>query len=235
MRLTVLLFAGIRQRLGVSSIEILVDRPITVAGLRDRIRDLYPEQGPEFVQQLASCRVAVDQEFASDDHPIGPGQEVAFIPPVSGGHDRPASKLVEHRGQRARLSSAPLSLAEVVAAVEHRDAGGITTFTGNVREHSRGKIVTRLEYEAYPSMAVATMDAIALGVEAEIPGARVALAHRVGRLEIGETAVVIAASAPHRDEAFRACREVIERLKQDVPIWKKEIDHEGGEWIGQGP
>jgi MoaE-MoaD fusion protein len=229
VRLTVLLFAGVRARLGVAQVEIDIAEPVTVARLREGLAAAHPEIAPS----LANCRVAVDHEFAADDAIIREGQELAVIPPVSGGHDGP--QVVDHRGERARLSSAPLSLAEVVTAVEHRDAGGITTFTGNVREHSRGKIVTWLEYEAYPAMAVASMDAIALAVEAELPGVRIALAHRVGRLEIGETAVVIAASAPHRDEAFRACREVIERLKRDVPIWKKEVDREGGEWIGTGP
>lgn len=231
MRLTVLLFAGIRARLGVDQLEVEVDEPITVAKLRERLAETHPQIGPS----LAICRIAVDHEFASEGDLVREGMEVALIPPVSGGHDGPASQNVDRRGQRSRLTSSPLSLAEVVAAVEHRNAGGITTFTGNVREASRGKIVTRLEYEAYPAMAVASMDAIALAVEAEIPGSTIALAHRVGRLEIGEAAVIIAASAPHRDEAFRACREVIERLKRDVPIWKKEFDSEGGEWIGQGP
>jgi molybdopterin synthase catalytic subunit len=225
MRLTVLLFAGLRQRLGAAQIEVEVPEPATVGDLRQQIRAAYPQVG----DALEHCRVAVDHEFVSEAHSISVGQEVALIPPVSGGAS------VDHAGQRSRLRDSALSLAEVIAAVEHRGAGGITTFTGNVREHSRGKTVRWLEYEAYPAMAVAKMDEIALAVEAEIEGARVALQHRVGRLEIGEAAVVIAASAPHRDEAFRACRAVIERLKQDVPIWKKEIDSAGGEWIGQGP
>ena len=231
MRLTVLLFAGVRARLGVDQLEVEVDEPVTVAKLRERLASTHPQIGPS----LATCRFALDHEFASEGDLLREGMEVALIPPVSGGHDGLASENVDRRGQRSRLTSSPLSLAEVVTAVEHRNAGGITTFTGNVREASRGKIVTRLEYEAYPAMAVAAMDAIALAVEAEIPGSTIALAHRVGRLEIGEAAVIIAASAPHRDEAFRACREVIERLKRDVPIWKKEFDSEGGEWIGQGP
>jgi len=231
MRLTVLLFAGVRARLGLAEVEIEIAEPVTVARLRERLAAAHPQ----IAESLAGCRIAVDHEFAADDQRIHAGSEVAIIPPVSGGHDGPAAAAIDHRGQRSRLSSSPLSLAEVVAAVEHRNAGGVTTFTGNVREHSRGKIVSWLEYEAYPAMAVASMDAIALAIEGEIPGVRVALAHRVGRLEIGEAAVVIAASAAHRDEAFRACRELIERLKREVPIWKKEVDREGGEWIGQGP
>ncbi|PRQ09698.1 molybdenum cofactor biosynthesis protein [Enhygromyxa salina] len=225
MRVTVLVFAGLRQRIGAAQVEIELSEPATVGQLRDRIRATHPQVGAG----VAHCRVAVDHEFVGDDEPILAGQEVALIPPVSGGAP------IDQVGQRARLRDTALSLAEVIAAVEHRGAGGVATFTGNVREHSRGKVVQWLEYEAYPAMAVAKMDEIAVAVEAEIPGSRVALQHRVGRLEIGETAVVIAASAPHRDEAFRACREVIERLKQDVPIWKKEIDSAGGEWIGQGP
>lgn len=225
MRLTVLLFAGIRQRIGAAQIEVELREPATVAELREQIARAHPEIG----EALAHCRVAIDEDFARDEDPIRPGQTLALIPPVSGGAP------VDQQGQRSRLREDPLSLAEVVAAVEHRDAGGIATFTGNIREHSRGKIVRWLEYEAYAPMAVAKMDEIALAVEAELPGVRVAVQHRVGRLEIGETAVVIAASAAHRDEAFRACREVIERLKRDVPIWKKEVDQDGGEWIGQGP
>lgn len=225
MRLTVLLFAGIRQRVGAAQIELELPEPATVAQLRRHIAATHPAIG----DALDHCRVAINQEFVRDEHPVGPGDEVALIPPVSGGAP------IDHAGQRSRLRDSPLSLAEVVAAVEHRNAGGIATFTGNVREHSRGKVVRWLEYEAYPAMAVAKMDEIALAVEAEISGSRVAVQHRVGRLGIGEAAVVIAASAPHRAEAFRACREIIERLKQDVPIWKKEVDSDGGEWIGQGP
>jgi len=222
---TVLLFAGLRQRVGRAELELELPVPATVASLKRELAAAHPEAG----EAIAACRVAVDHEFATDATAIAAGQELALIPPVSGGAP------INHRGQRSCLRETPLALAEVVAEVEHRDAGGIATFTGNVRERSRGKIVRHLEYEAYPAMAVAKMDEIALAVEAEVAGAKVALAHRVGRLQIGETAVVIAASAPHRDEAFRACREVIERLKRDVPIWKKEVDSEGGEWIGQGP
>jgi molybdopterin synthase catalytic subunit len=211
--------------MGAAQIEVELAEPATVGQLRVQILASHPQ----VAGALEHCRVAVDHEFVTDAHTLADGQEVALIPPVSGGAP------VDHAGQRSRLRDSALSLAEVIAMVEHRGAGGVTTFTGNVREHSRGKTVRWLEYEAYPAMAVAKMDEIALAVEAEIAGARVALQHRVGRLEIGETAVVIAASAPHRDEAFRACREVIERLKQDVPIWKKEIDSAGGEWIGQGP
>ena len=128
-----------------------------------------------------------------------------------------------------------LALDEVVAAVAREGDGGVVTFTGVVRRQSRGKTVIRLEYEAYREMAEKVMGEIVRAIEAEVGGARVAILHRVGTLRVGETAVVIAAAAPHREEAFVACRAAIERLKRDVPIWKKEFTDDGGEWIGQGP
>jgi molybdopterin converting factor subunit 1 len=222
------LFAGIRARLGVPHLEVdLPDQagPPTVAQLRQQLVDAHPE----LAEAIGHCRIALNQEFASEGQSIPQHAEVALIPPVSGGAP------ITHLGQRSRLREDPLSLAEVIAAVEHRGAGGIATFTGNVREHSHGRLVRWLEYEAYAPMAVGKMDEIALSIEAELPGTRVAVHHRIGRLEVGEAAVIIAASAPHRDEAFRACRAVIERLKTDVPIWKKEVDSEGQFWIGQGP
>lgn len=233
-QIEVLLFAGLKQRVGASSVRIDVSFPTTVAGLLETLGAAYPQLGG----QLSHCRVAVGQEFASDETPVEPGVEVAVIPPVSGGHDGEPSAApdsLEFRQDNCVLSSRPLSLDAVVSTVDHPGAGGLTTFTGNVRLHSRGKIVEFLEYEAYGPMAVSVMAKIAAKIEDEVEGSRVAIHHRFGRLEIGEAAVVIAASAPHRAEAFEACRAAIEALKQDVPIWKKEVATDGAEWIGQGP
>ena len=113
--------------------------------------------------------------------------------------------------------------------------GGIATFIGMVRLHSRGTTIDHLEYEAYGTMAVQEMTRLCDEIEAEIAGTRLAVEHRVGRLEIGEVAVAIAAAAPHRAEAFEACRAMIDRLKQRVPIWKKEVGEDGAEWVGLGP
>jgi molybdopterin synthase catalytic subunit len=135
----------------------------------------------------------------------------------------------------SRLTTNPLRLDEVVAEVASEATGGVVTFTGIVRRESRGKRILRLEYEAYEPMAEKKLDEIVRAVEAEVPGARVAVRHRLGTLVVGETAVVIAAAAAHRAEAFTACREIIERLKKDVPIWKKEIAEDGEEWVGLGP
>lgn len=221
----VLLFAGLRE--AVRSGEVQVDLPpgATVRDLLDRLGQQYPRATP----MLSGCRVAVGQEFVDDEHVLHGGEEIAVIPPVSGGHDGAAVPA------RVHLSSQPLSLSDVVGAVEHRGAGGIATFTGNVRARSRGHDIEHLHYEAYEPMALKVMRQIVAAIEERIEGSRVAIHHRLGRLSVGETAVVIAASAPHRAEAFEACRAAIEALKTDVPIWKREVSADGAEWIGQGP
>jgi molybdopterin synthase catalytic subunit len=130
------------------------------------------------------------------------------------------------------LRSEALSVDEAVAAVRRAEAGGIAVFLGTVRDENDGHAVTQLEYEAYPSMAEKEMLAIAGEIEREIAGARVAVLHRIGTLAVGELAVVCAASAPHRDEAFRACRALIDRIKERVPIWKREHGDGGPHWVG---
>lgn len=218
----VLLFAGLREIARAESVSVEIGSEATAGDLLAALAEQHPALAP----RLPPCRVAVDHAFVGPEHGLAGATEIAVIPPVSGGHDGPA---------RVAVLDRPLSLAAVVEAVEHAGAGGITTFTGNVRLHSRGKTVSHLEYEAYGPMAERVLDEIRARIEAEIEGARVAIHHRVGRLEIGETAVVIAASAPHRAEAFAACREAIEALKRDVPIWKREVTDDGATWIGQGP
>jgi molybdopterin synthase catalytic subunit len=134
-----------------------------------------------------------------------------------------------------RVTDAPLELDEVVRAVSRPEHGGIATFTGAVRALSHGKRIVRLEYEAYRPMAERKLAEIGRAIEAEWPGALVAIVHRVGVLAVGEAAVIVAASAPHRAAAFDACRAAIDRLKESVPIWKKEVAEDGESWIGLGP
>lgn len=121
---------------------------------------------------------------------------------------------------------------ECIAAVLHAGAGGVSVFIGTVRAHNEGHDVTLLEYEAYVSMAEKEMRAIGDEVMREFAGTRVAALHRIGRLAVGDTAVVCAASAPHRDQAFRACRALIDRIKERVPIWKREHGPDGAQWVG---
>lgn len=132
----------------------------------------------------------------------------------------------------SRIRETPLDLSELIAEVTHAGAGAVTTFIGLVRDHNEGRAVTLLEYEAYGSMAEAELGRILAEITSEIEGVRVAATHRVGALHVGDAAVMCAASAPHRGEAFRACRELIDRIKARLPIWKREHGPDGPYWVG---
>jgi len=215
--ITVLYFAVAREAAGAGS-ESLPSPPATVGALRAFLAERHPALG----RVLPRCRIAVGQEFAGDGDPVPDGAEIAVIPPVSGGSGR------------YRVVDRPLELAEVVEAVSGPGLGGVVTFRGDVRDASHGKRVLRLEYEAYVPMAEKKLAEIGRSVGEE-HGARVAIVHRVGALSPGEAAVVIAAAAPHRAPAFRACEATLERLKRDAPIWKREVYEDGSEWVGMGP
>lgn len=219
MRVTVLYFAVFRERLGLD--EESLDLP-TGARVHDAIAALAQKHEP-IATLRTKFRVAVNQDFADDDHALADGDELALIPPVAGG------------SHHVLLLETPLSLDRVVSAVSGPGMGGVVTFTGMVRDHARGKTVVRLDYSAYAGMATKEMARIIDAIEREIPAARLAVEHRIGTLAVGDLAVVIAAAAPHRAEAFDACRQMIERLKESVPIWKKEFCDDGSTWVGLGP
>ena len=219
MRIDVLYFAVFREQLGRDSESLELEDG---ARVRDAIEALAVRHAP-IARLRGRFRVAVNQEFADDDRALADRDELALIPPVAGG------------AVHVRLLDEPLSLDRCIAAVGGPGMGGIVTFTGMVRRQSRGVIIDHLEYEAYGAMAVREMTRLVDEIEAEIAGVRLAVEHRIGRLAIGDTAVVIAAAAPHRAEAFTACRAMIDRLKDRVPIWKKEVGEDGAEWVGLGP
>jgi molybdopterin converting factor subunit 1 len=221
MHIQVLYFAVFRERLGTSEQSLDLPDRATVA---DAIAALA-KQHPLIAQLRGRFRVAVNQDFVEETQPLQTGDELALIPPVAGGA---ACRHVE-------LTDRTLSLDRCINAVRGDGMGGIVTFTGMVRLHSRGTTIDHLEYEAYAPMAVKVMTQLCDEIEAEIKGARVAVEHRIGRLGIGDVAVVIAAAAAHRAEAFTACRAMIDRLKDRVPIWKKEVSVDGAEWVGLGP
>lgn len=220
MQITLLYFAAAREAAGIDRESLVLPEGADVAALLETVTANHPALGAV----LPRCRVAVGHEFASRQTLLAHGAEVAIIPPVAGGS-----------GPVCRLSSSPLSLDDAVASVRGDDAGAIVTFTGQVRAASRGREVVRLDYEAFGPMAEKQLRAIAAEAAAMWPGSRVSILHRTGTLGIGEIAVVIAAAAPHRAEAFEACRHAIERLKQEVAIWKKEHFTDGTEWVGLGP
>ena len=222
MRLSVLYFALLRERIGCAQ-EVLEEPP----GLRlGELRQALEVRHPVLADLRNSLQIAVNQEIATTDRLLGDGDEVAFIPPVSGGSSS--------RGHFF-IRDSPLRLEAVISAVsDAQEQGAVATFAGVVRGHNHGKKVRHLEYEAYAPMAERVLSEIAAEIVAEVPGVRLAIEHRTGRLQVGETAVVIAASAPHRKEAFSACQAAIDRLKARAPIWKKEVSVDGEEWIGQG-
>lgn len=211
MHIVVKLFAGLREQARTGEREL--DLP---AGAR--VGDAWDALG--LGAAPAGLLYAVNKAYAPADRELAEGDEVAFVPPVSGGG--------------FRLVDGPLDAEAVAAEVADERAGAVATFTGTVRRHSRGREVLHLEYEAYAGMAETVMAEIAAELEARHELCAVAIAHRVGRVEIGETSVVIAVSAAHRAPALEACREAIDTLKQTVPLWKKEVYEGGEEWIGLG-
>ena len=216
MRIRLRLFASVREVVGKQ--EVLVDVPegVTAAGLLMQL----VAQHPELRRQAPSLRLAVNHEYVEGGRRLAEGDEVALIPPVSGGLD-----LFE-------VTESPLSLDVMAQTVRQNSSGAIASFLGVVRESSRGRRVDHLEYDAYPEMAVAKMRQIGDEIQTRWPVDRVAIVHRVGRLIVGEASVAIAVASPHRQEALQACAYAIERLKEIVPIWKKEVWADGSEWIG---
>ena len=211
MQITVRLFAGLRERAGASRVEL--DGVARVDDVWARL-DLGEEPG--------GLLYAVNREYVERGHELHDGDEVALIPPVSGGS--PAFV----------ITGEPLDLARLVAEVERDEAGAIATFVGTVRRTSRGRDVTYLEYEAFEEMAEPMLERLAQELTEKHGLAAVAIHHRIGRVEIGEPSVAIAVSARHRGAALDACREAIDTLKGTIPLWKKEVYAGGEEWIGKG-
>ncbi len=213
----VLFFAGAAEAAGCRRLRAAVPAGATLADLAEALRQRFPRLGPF----LPSLLWAVNEEYAPPERVLRQGDEVALIPPVSGG-SRPATAVAED-GMACRLVRDPISVDDVLQRVTHPEAGAIVLFLGTVRARTGSAVTEALEYDAYPAMAEREMAAIAREASERWPGCRVAIVHRLGRLAVGEVSVVVAASAPHRAEAFAACRYAIDRLKQVVPIWKREF------------
>ncbi|MGB5350136.1 MAG: molybdenum cofactor biosynthesis protein MoaE [Polyangiales bacterium] len=189
---------------------------------QEELRRLVSDRHPSLATFLARMRLAVNGDFVDASQSLSDGDRVDVLPPVAGG-----SPVV-----LCRVSEQEISIDEVRTAVEHPGAGGVCIFQGVVRDHADGQQVQRLDYEAHESLAHKEMVRVLEGVIAEHPGARIAAVHRVGELGVGDVAVCVAASAAHRDDAFTACRKAIDRIKESVPLWKKEWGPDGqAHWV----
>jgi molybdopterin synthase catalytic subunit len=209
VRITVRLFAGLRERAGTARLEL---DDVT------RVGEVWAKLG--LGDEPGGLLYAVNRAYAGPDDALQDGDEVAVIPPVSGG--------------ACRISDAPLDLNSAAAEAASVEAGAVATFVGTVRRSSRGREVLYLEYEAFAEMAEPMLAQLADELIARHGLCKVAIHHRVGRVEIGEASVVIAVSAAHRAAALEACREAIDTLKNTIPLWKKEVYAGGEEWIGKG-
>ena len=214
-----LLFASLREALGQKQLDLELPADATLAELLGRLE----REHPVVARHRGKVLVSLNEERAPLETQLGEGDEVALLPPVSGGAERPW------------VDTRPLSLDALVAEVSGPEMGGVVTFTGIVRNQARGAEIDHLEYEAYAPMAEKEMRKLRDAALARWPQVKLALAHRVGRLAIGEIAVAIAAAAPHRAEAFEACRFAIDTLKKTVPIWKKEFATSGAYWVEENP
>ena len=214
LRVKVKFFALYRELVGLRETQADLPAGATVA---DAWR-IFAESHPQLAPNLPHTRFAVNGQYVDPHTILKDGDEVVFIPPVSG-------------GSGFEITEQPIDVNRVVESVRRDDDGAVVAFVGVVRNENRGKAVLHLEYEAYPEMATRKMREIGEEIARRWGLRHVAMVHRVGRMEIGEASVVIAVAAPHRHVAFEACSYAIDRLKEIVPVWKKEIYADGEVWL----
>ncbi len=224
MKVNIRLFAGLHDLLGQRDVVLELAEGATVLQLREQLAKEYPIVTP----YLTTLVCAVDEEYVPSEHRLQEGDEVALIPPVSGGSD---ADLFE-------VTAEPLDSQRLVEAVRKDESGAVALFFGVARNHSEGRRVRALEYDAYPSMAEKKLREVGDEVRDRWPITGIGVLHRTGVLAIGEASLLVAVSAAHRKEAFEACHYAVDRIKEIVPIWKKEIweDGEGeGAWVAGHP
>jgi MoaE-MoaD fusion protein len=213
------LFAALREQAGTSHVDLELPEGAQVA-------DVWPALALGGTEP-SSLAFALNRAYADREDVLSDGDEVALIPPVSGGVDPVSYPMAE-------LTVEPIDLGRLIARVADPGAGAIATFLGTVRNVARGREVLWLDYEAFDEMAVLELERVARTVTEQHGCIRTAIVHRTGRLEVGEASVAVAVSAAHRAAALTACQQAIDTLKQTVPIWKKERYADGEEWVSQG-
>lgn len=227
MQIQLLLFGIFQEAMGASSIAVALPAEATVGHLLGWLRMELGPRSAEAAALLAFSAVGVNEEFAQRSQSLEEGDRVALLPPVSGG--APTTE-ASGRPVQVALVHAPIDTPACRAAVQAAEDGAVVSFEGVVRNHTQGRPTLWLDYQAYEPMALRQMDLLATAALARFHVRHVTLLHRLGRLEIGETAVLIVVASAHRAAAFEACRWLIDTLKQQVPIWKKETFADGVEW-----
>jgi len=227
MRLRLLCFGRLREILAPEMVFELAS-PASVADLWQALRAQYPALAP----YEGAVAVAVNQSFAAPSTLLSEGDEVALLPPVSGGLDEPVLPICS---AHSHLQREPIDTAELLSHSKQDEDGAVCLFDGIVRNHTRGRRTLYLEYDSYPAMALAEMEKLASHALSNFAVRDVLIVHRVGRLEIGESSVLIAVASAHRAAAFDACRWIIDSLKKTVPIWKKEFFSDGATWADGDP
>ena len=226
MRVRVLFFGILREMVGKPMDQI--DLP-EGASVRDAIA-CYESQIPRLKESLSSLALAVNQQYAGPDTKLSAGDEVAFLPPVSGG-----AREAPERARHALIVHETINTPRIVSAIKRGEDGATVVFEGIVRNQTRGRKTLYLDYEAYQEMALEQMESLVDKAMQQFQIRDVAIVHRLGRLEIGETSVLIAVASAHRAAAFDACRWLIDTLKRTVPIWKKEYFEDGAVWADGEP
>ncbi|HKY30051.1 MAG TPA: molybdenum cofactor biosynthesis protein MoaE [Pyrinomonadaceae bacterium] len=228
----VLFFGAARDVVGQSEITLSLDGPTKSTIAFEQVLDRFPELR-RFGRSLL---LAINEEYASADREVRAGDELALFPPVSGGSSRDGETGLRGYGERNsndffELTTEPINVGDVARRVVLPECGATVTLDGYAREWTNGRRTLHLVYEAYETMALSELRRLGQQAKERFPIAHIGIVHRTGKLDIGETSVVIAVSAPHRKAAFEACEWAIRELKRTVPIWKKEVFEDGEVWV----
>ncbi|MEO8096673.1 MAG: molybdopterin converting factor subunit 1 [Acidobacteriota bacterium] len=227
VRIRVLFFGVLRDITGLR--EDQVDLPD--GGRVENVFEYYASRFPRLRETSSSIVLALNQQFSKPSEPLSENDEVAFLPPVSGGSDAFLQEIADSGGSFFAITRNPIDSRALVTRLQLPEDGGVVTFEGVTRNNTKGRATRFLEYEGYEGMAVQTMAKIGREIVAATGISRIGMIHRLGRLEIGEASVVIVATSPHRKAAFDAALDGINRLKKMVPIWKKEFFADGEVWV----
>jgi MoaE-MoaD fusion protein len=231
MQIRVLFFGVLKDLTGRSS--DLIELP-QGARVQDVISH-YAARNPRMELVMNAMAISVNQEYSKPDHLLATGDEVGLLPPVSGGLLEAASEEAASRWRTARIVREPIRTETTVAHLKQPEDGAVAVFEGIVRNNTRGRRCLYLDYEAYEEMALKQMNDLAEQARERYAVRGVAVVHRLGRLEIGETSVLVVVTSAHRTAAFEACRWMVDTLKKTVPIWKKEYFEDGAVWADGEP